>query len=115
MFRVCLILLSLLLIVPRGLTLTLNHDLRYATGASAGTCNGPLGQCDLDSEFFTDSEMSRRILAGTANYISYSSLSANRVPCSTAGRSYYNCRGSGAANPYTRGCSKITKCQRDTS
>uniref|UniRef100_A0A803KSB4 Uncharacterized protein n=1 Tax=Chenopodium quinoa TaxID=63459 RepID=A0A803KSB4_CHEQI len=49
-------------------------------------------------------------------YISYGALSANRVPCPPrSGRSYYthNCFAAhGPANPYTRGCSCITRCRR---
>ncbi|OVA15656.1 Rapid ALkalinization Factor [Macleaya cordata] len=49
-------------------------------------------------------------------YISYGALSANRVPCPPrSGRSYYtnNCyRSNTPAQPYSRGCSKITRCRR---
>ena len=44
-------------------------------------------------------------------YISYLALSRDSVPCSQRGASYYNCRPSGAANPYSRGCSAITQCR----
>lgn len=49
-------------------------------------------------------------------YISYGCLSANRIPCPPrSGRSYYthNCyRAKEPVNPYTRGCSAITRCRR---
>ncbi|KAK8601185.1 hypothetical protein V6N12_051027 [Hibiscus sabdariffa] len=49
-------------------------------------------------------------------YISYGALSANRIPCPPrSGRSYYtrDCfRARKAVNPYTRGCSRITRCRR---
>ncbi|RZC48450.1 hypothetical protein C5167_016875 [Papaver somniferum] len=49
-------------------------------------------------------------------YISYGALSANRIPCPPrSGRSYYthNCyKARGIAHPYSRGCSKITRCRR---
>ncbi|MCL7027395.1 hypothetical protein MKW94_014726 [Papaver nudicaule] len=49
-------------------------------------------------------------------YISYGALSANRIPCPPrSGRSYYthNCyKARGVAHPYSRGCSKITRCRR---
>ncbi|KAB2023463.1 hypothetical protein ERO13_D06G017900v2 [Gossypium hirsutum] len=49
-------------------------------------------------------------------YISYGALSANRIPCPTrSGRSYYtpDCfKARKAVNPYTRGCSRITRCRR---
>ncbi|KAJ4964283.1 hypothetical protein NE237_024222 [Protea cynaroides] len=48
-------------------------------------------------------------------YISYGALSANRIPCPPrSGRSYYthNCyKARGPVNPYTRGCSRITRCR----
>ncbi|XVF36295.1 hypothetical protein REPUB_Repub19eG0045900 [Reevesia pubescens] len=49
-------------------------------------------------------------------YISYGALSANRIPCPPrSGRSYYthDCfKTNQPANPYTRGCSRITNCRR---
>ncbi|XAR52631.1 hypothetical protein NMG60_11020798 [Bertholletia excelsa] len=74
-------------------------------------CKGTVAECfDAGEEFELDSEVSRRILA-TSRYISYGALQRNTVPCSRRGSSYYNCQGSGQANPYTRGCSKITRCR----
>ncbi|KGN47180.1 protein RALF-like 33 [Cucumis sativus] len=61
-------------------------------------------------EFQMDSEINRRILA-TTRYISYGALRRNNVPCSRRGASYYNCRPGAQANPYTRGCSAITRCR----
>ncbi|KAK1383274.1 Rapid ALkalinization Factor [Heracleum sosnowskyi] len=49
-------------------------------------------------------------------YISYGVLMANKIPCPPrSGRSYYthNCyKHKHPANPYTRGCSAITRCRR---
>ncbi|KAG8641231.1 protein RALF-like 34 [Manihot esculenta] len=49
-------------------------------------------------------------------YISYGALAANRIPCPPrSGRSYYthNCfKARAPVNPYTRGCSRITRCRR---
>ncbi|KAJ8764266.1 hypothetical protein K2173_006006 [Erythroxylum novogranatense] len=49
-------------------------------------------------------------------YISYGALSANRIPCPPrSGRSYYthNCfKARTPVNPYSRGCSRITRCRR---
>ncbi|KAI5656236.1 hypothetical protein M9H77_25029 [Catharanthus roseus] len=49
-------------------------------------------------------------------YISYGALSANRIPCpARSGRSYYTHRchkSNSPVNPYTRGCSSITRCRR---
>nr|CAN78122.1 hypothetical protein VITISV_041547 [Vitis vinifera] len=61
-----------------------------------------------------DSETNRRSLAQRRRYISYGALRRNQVPCNRRGRSYYNCRRGGRANPYRRGCSVITKCHRFT-
>ncbi|KAF8648695.1 hypothetical protein HU200_064745 [Digitaria exilis] len=46
-----------------------------------------------------------------SGYISYDAMSRGRVPCSYRGASYYNCRPGGPANPYSRGCSRITHCR----
>ncbi|XP_012482113.1 protein RALF-like 33 [Gossypium raimondii] len=83
-------------------------------------CSGSIAEClmlsgegfsDFDAEFAMDSEISRRILART-RYISYGALRRNTVPCSRRGASYYNCRPGAQANPYSRGCSRITRCRR---
>ncbi|MBA0797710.1 hypothetical protein Gohar_008381 [Gossypium harknessii] len=83
-------------------------------------CSGFIAEClmlsgeessDFDAEFAMDSEISRRILART-RYISYGALRRNTVPCSRRGASYYNCRPGAQANPYSRGCSRITRCRR---
>ncbi|XP_022889413.1 rapid alkalinization factor-like [Olea europaea var. sylvestris] len=74
-------------------------------------CNGSIADCiDAEGELEMDSESNRRILA-TTKYISYGALKANNVPCSRRGASYYNCRPGAQANPYTRGCSAITRCR----
>ncbi|KAI4295183.1 hypothetical protein MLD38_040563 [Melastoma candidum] len=61
-------------------------------------------------EFLMDSEISRRILA-TTRYISYGALQRDTVPCSRRGASYYNCKPGASGNPYSRGCSAITRCR----
>jgi len=68
-----------------------------------------------DNEMLLDSESNRRTLAGRQQYISYGALNANQIPCGNRGNSYYNCQERGRANPYSRGCSQITHCARDTS
>ncbi|KAK9285865.1 hypothetical protein L1049_025066 [Liquidambar formosana] len=73
---------------------------------------------DADEDADIDGEVGRRSLfwRATRYYISYGALSANRIPCPPrSGRSYYthNCfKARGPAHPYTRGCSKITRCRR---
>nr|KAJ0190924.1 hypothetical protein LSAT_V11C800411330 [Lactuca sativa] len=76
-----------------------------------GGCKGSIAECLGSGEMEMESESTRRILA-TTNYISYGALQGNNVPCSQRGASYYNCQSGGQANPYQRGCSTITRCQR---
>ncbi|KAL7220687.1 hypothetical protein ACSBR2_013550 [Camellia fascicularis] len=81
--------------------------------ASTAECGGSIAECMMmgGEEFEMDSEINRRILA-TTRYISYGALRRNTVPCSRRGASYYNCRPGAQANPYSRGCSRITRCRR---
>ncbi|KAG8045420.1 hypothetical protein GUJ93_ZPchr0008g12125 [Zizania palustris] len=53
----------------------------------------------------------RRVLQQGQRYISTEALRAGSTPCSVRGASYYNCRPGAEANPYTRGCSEITRCR----
>ncbi|KAI3953119.1 hypothetical protein MKW98_020314 [Papaver atlanticum] len=81
---------------------------RSSSSSKLSRCQGSMvGDCENDE---MDSEISRRILA-TTKYISYESIKKNSVPCSLKGASYYNCKPGAQANPYTRGCSAITKCR----
>ncbi|KAE8684100.1 Protein RALF-like 33 [Hibiscus syriacus] len=73
-------------------------------------CKGSVAECLAGEEFELDSESGRRILA-TTRYISYGALQRNTVPCSRRGASYYNCQPGAQANPYNRGCSRITRCR----
>ncbi|XP_057956906.1 protein RALF-like 33 [Malania oleifera] len=75
-------------------------------------CRGTVGECFGGDEFEMESEISRRVLATRGRYISYGALQRNRIPCSRRGASYYNCRRGASANPYSRGCSAITRCRR---
>jgi len=79
-------------------------------------CSGSIGECfdEEEEEMLMDSESNRRSLWWRRSYISYGALSRDRVPCRRRGVSYYNCRRGKQANPYTRGCSRITRCARDT-
>ncbi|KAK8495450.1 hypothetical protein V6N11_049152 [Hibiscus sabdariffa] len=73
---------------------------------------------DIDGEGEGGNGYSRRSLfwKRMRYYISYGALSANRIPCPPrSGRSYYthNCfQAHGPVHPYTRGCSRITRCRR---
>ncbi|KAH8499771.1 hypothetical protein Peur_041727 [Populus x canadensis] len=77
---------------------------------SSSECRGSIAECLMDEEFGMDTESNRRILA-TSRYVSYGALRRNTVPCSRRGASYYNCRPGAQANPYSRGCSRITRCR----
>ncbi|KAK6915603.1 Rapid ALkalinization Factor [Dillenia turbinata] len=89
-----------------------NHSMGWLPLSSAAAgCDGNVAECLADEEEFDlDSEVNRRILA-TSSYISYAALKRNSVPCSRRGASYYNCQPGAQANPYTRGCSAITRCR----
>ncbi|KAL3821460.1 hypothetical protein ACJIZ3_007365 [Penstemon smallii] len=79
--------------------------------------NGLLGDCiNTEEEMMMGSEISRRILA-QSRYIGYGALERDNIPCNVRGSSYYNCRRGGGetANPYRRGCSKITYCERNNN
>ncbi|KAJ9535270.1 hypothetical protein OSB04_un001632 [Centaurea solstitialis] len=90
---------------------TAGDDFSWMTNPVVGGCRGSIAECMGDGEMEMESESTRRILA-TTNYISYGALQGNNVPCSQRGASYYNCQSGGQANPYQRGCSTITRCQR---
>ncbi|KAI3822999.1 hypothetical protein L1987_10602 [Smallanthus sonchifolius] len=95
-------------------------QIKISTGVSVLNPN-PAKKCDLDSigkrvfaeDEMMESESSRRLLLMGKRYISYETLRRDVVPCGTPGASYYNCRESGVANPYNRGCEIITFCARD--
>lgn len=67
----------------------------------------------MEEEMMMESETARRQL-GPADYISYGALARDKVPCNQRGQSYYNCRDHQTANPYTRGCTRVTNCARSS-
>ncbi|KAI3459704.1 hypothetical protein Pfo_016367 [Paulownia fortunei] len=77
-------------------------------------CAGKIGECSLMAleEEMMDSESNRRALLMQKRYISYDTLKRDLVPCDRPGASYYNCKGPGVANSYSRGCEMITRCAR---
>jgi len=80
-----------------------------------GHCSGSIGGCfDKEEEMLMDSESNRRSLWWKKTYISYGALTRDRVPCAKRGVPYYNCGRGSQANPYTRACTRITRCARDT-
>ncbi|KAI7738941.1 hypothetical protein M8C21_007330 [Ambrosia artemisiifolia] len=100
----------------------LHTQIKISTGVSVSDPN-LVKKYDLDDatvgkgvcaeDEMMESESSRRVLLMGKRYISYETLRRNVVPCGTPGASYYNCKQSGIANPYNRGCETITFCARD--
>uniref|UniRef100_A0A0E0MNA3 Rapid alkalinization factor 1 n=1 Tax=Oryza punctata TaxID=4537 RepID=A0A0E0MNA3_ORYPU len=90
-----------------------DHHLQLGIlSTTGGECRGTVGEClEDEGELGSASgEAHRRVLAGRG-YISYEALRRDSVPCSRRGASYYNCRPGASANPYHRGCSRITRCR----
>jgi hypothetical protein len=91
--------------------------------AAPAKCSGAVGECGVDEDEELGlggvGEALRRSMAQrqpTSRYIGYAALRADQVPCNKRGRSYYtNCASQQKANPYRRGCSAITRCQRNTN
>ncbi|EES02939.1 hypothetical protein BDA96_03G169400 [Sorghum bicolor] len=108
---------ALLLPLPLLMLLALAALARASSGdvpaaASLGWDLGVVGAGE-DEEFGFPSggdSVARRVLQG-GGYLSYGALRRDNVPCSVRGASYYNCRPGGQANPYSRGCSAITRCR----
>ncbi|CAO1942934.1 unnamed protein product [Urochloa humidicola] len=94
-------------VVAAVLLLVAAKPAAHGHGVGGMACSaGTVGECSDD-----DSAVARRELQGGGGYIGYGAMSAGNVPCSYRGASYYNCRPSGAANPYSRGCSAISQCR----
>ncbi|MFS7951532.1 putative rapid ALkalinization Factor [Helianthus anomalus] len=90
----------------------LHTQIKISTGVPVLNHNS-MKKYDLDSVekrvyAEDESECSRKVLLMEKRYISYETLRRDVVPCGTPGASYYNCRESGVANPYNRGCEVIT-------
>ncbi|KAG8045418.1 hypothetical protein GUJ93_ZPchr0008g13689 [Zizania palustris] len=66
---------------------------------------------DADADAAADGASVVRRVLQSQGYISYGALRRDTTPCSVRGASYYNCRPGGQANPYSRGCSAITRCR----
>ncbi|CAI0424954.1 unnamed protein product [Linum tenue] len=107
----------LLLVSPLNIIIMISLSSNAVADAAVwGGCQGNLGECRGSIVFvYEEAEdfIGRRILqqAGGAGFISYDALKRNTVPCSMRGASYYNCQAGAEANPYTRGCSAITRCR----
>ncbi|KAL5221104.1 hypothetical protein ABZP36_025817 [Zizania latifolia] len=80
-------------------------------GAVAGDAGDVFGFSAGEEAAADSSAVVRRVLQQGQRYVSYDALRADTTPCSLRGASYYNCRPGAEANPYTRGCSEITRCR----
>ncbi|KAK9138943.1 hypothetical protein Sjap_009537 [Stephania japonica] len=90
----------------------------YSDHRGGQRCNGSIGECNIgdeEGETSFDGGMIRRVLAGNGDqkYISYNVLKRDQTPCGHRGHSYYNCAQAYNVNLYKRGCTQITKCQRN--
>ncbi|CAO2203475.1 unnamed protein product [Urochloa humidicola] len=82
-----------------------------AAAASLGWDLGVVGAAEDDEFGFPGGDSVARRVLQSGGYISYGALRRDNVPCSVRGASYYNCRPGAQANPYSRGCSAITRCR----
>ncbi|KAK9141367.1 hypothetical protein Scep_011048 [Stephania cephalantha] len=99
---------------------TESSTVMWESGRRGGQrCNGSIGECnvgdDEEGETTFDGGLIRRVLAGNGDqkYISYNVLKRDQTPCGHRGSSYYNCAQANNVNLYKRGCTQITKCQRN--
>lgn len=90
-----------------------DHPIYFGLGGSYGDGLVVEAMDHLDQEMMMDSDSVRRQL-GQAGYVSYGALNRNNVPCNQRGQSYYNCRDHQNANPYNRGCTRVTNCARNS-
>ncbi|CAL4945704.1 unnamed protein product [Urochloa decumbens] len=91
--------LLLVVVAPGAAAHAADPDGWAPARAAAACAAGTVGECAARRELWS------------GGYISYDAMSRGRVPCSYRGASYYNCRPGGPANPYSRGCSQITRCR----
>ncbi|KAK7400592.1 hypothetical protein VNO78_11802 [Psophocarpus tetragonolobus] len=105
-------LVSLLLLAMALATVAEASKMHHEYGFHHNSVGDLVGE---ENEMLLDSETGRRTLEEGQRYISYGALRSNQAPCGNRGNSYYNCQQRGRANPYNRGCSRITHCARDTS
>ncbi|BAC10726.1 unknown protein [Oryza sativa Japonica Group] len=106
------LLLALLLAVAGGAAAAGEVPLAWELGVGGGGGGGEEDSFGFSSEDAAadGAAVVRRVLQGQG-YISYGALRRDTTPCSVRGASYYNCRPGGQANPYSRGCSAITRCR----
>lgn len=112
--RIGLVLLLVALAVSMVANASPTFDSAFGISTFGGLSDGKVGDLiDLAEEEMMESESARRTLAQDT-YISYEALKKNIVPCNRRGASYYACSAHEKVNPYTRGCSRLTLCARNT-
>lgn len=112
-FRVGLIFLMAALAGMATVAHSSDHPIYFGLGGSYGDGLVVESMDHLDQDMMMDSDSVRRQL-GQAGYVSYGALNRNNVPCNQRGQSYYNCRDHQNANPYNRGCTRVTNCARSS-
>ncbi|KAF8776527.1 hypothetical protein HU200_003242 [Digitaria exilis] len=119
MARLALALLLFLAVAAATASASFDMEMGFlstAAGSGRRECRGTVAECLAEEEEDAElggspaAESHRRVLQGRG-YISYGALRRDNVPCSRRGASYYNCRPGAQANPYHRGCSRITRCR----
>ncbi|XP_057791172.1 protein RALF-like 19 [Salvia miltiorrhiza] len=110
-FQVHLILVAAALAALATVAHSGEHLLYVGKSGSYGMGQGLVAD-SMEQDMMMD-EPSRRHLS-SAGYISYGALMRNKIPCDQKGQSYYNCRHHEVANPYNRGCTRVTNCARST-
>jgi hypothetical protein len=100
------LLVPLLLVLALAVASSAGQLVGWELGAVVGALEDD--EWGLDAGGYT---VMRRVLQRGDRYVSYSMLRRGYVPCSFHGAPYYNCRPGAQVNPYTRGCSAITRCR----
>ncbi|KAF0905525.1 hypothetical protein E2562_007322 [Oryza meyeriana var. granulata] len=106
----CALLLALLLALAGGAAAVAGEVPLSLELGVGGSRNDGFGFSSAEEAAADGAAVVRRVLQGQ-RYISYGALGPATTPCSLRGASYYNCRPGGQANPYSRGCSVITRCR----
>ncbi|CAH9108049.1 unnamed protein product [Cuscuta epithymum] len=101
--------LALLILLLSNMALSLVVDASIYMDAMSFPASSSGGLIEDNEEMLMESESSRRVLS-QSRYISYAAMNKDSIPCNRRGPSYYNCQKHAPVRPYTRGCSKFTRC-----
>ncbi|PIN03771.1 hypothetical protein CDL12_23694 [Handroanthus impetiginosus] len=112
-FRVVLVLLMVALATMATAASAKEHAIHFGLRPQVDGHGLVADALELDEELLMESESARRQLGQAGGYISYGALNRNNVPCNRRGQSYYNCNSHQKANPYSRGCTRVTNCARN--